>query len=305
MCNFYFSRRSQSDATGLLNKLSLQNQAFAVAPVQLCLGDLSSGRAFDNGCRCFESVRNTVNDLRGQRTACTCRAPKLSPQKEFMKSLIEIGRNLTTLPTKSEKTSVLRMRLNLINKNLPARVWLPLTTMPHHVVRIKEEKAAVLNSKDKTPYIIYVEVVEVQDTYTTPVIPKLMQTLRHTKSEEHLQSNCDGSDDGDASVGDDGARSPAATSSQFNPWLSQHYGSNGAAGDDSDIWSDDYECQKENFDGNSMTNGKLTLATKKATDVFNIGDVRLRHSENLTSENTKPFFGDPEDPSAAVLKVNF
>lgn len=80
-----------------------------------------------------------------------------------MKSLIEIGKNLTSLPTKAEKTSILRMRLNLINKNLPARVWLPLNSdIPHHVVRITEEKTAVLNSKDKTPYIIYVEVVEVR-----------------------------------------------------------------------------------------------------------------------------------------------
>lgn len=80
-----------------------------------------------------------------------------------MKSLIEIGKNLTPLPTKTEKTSILRMRLNLINKNLPARVWLPLNSdIPHHVVRITEEKTAVLNSKDKTPYIIYVEVVEVR-----------------------------------------------------------------------------------------------------------------------------------------------
>lgn len=79
-----------------------------------------------------------------------------------MKSLVEIGKNLTSLPTKAEKTSILRMRLNLINKNLPARVWLPLNSdIPHHVVRITEEKTAVLNSKDKTPYIIYVEVLEV------------------------------------------------------------------------------------------------------------------------------------------------
>lgn len=37
--------------------------------------------------------------------------------------------------------------------------------------------------------------------------------------------------------------------------------------------------------------------------VFNIGDVRTRHTNNLNLENTKPFFGDPEDPSAAALKV--
>lgn len=178
--------RSQSDATGLL---TLQPKLFQT-PVRLCLGDLSTGRAFDNGCTCFESVRGTVNDLLGNKTICTCGAPKLAAQREFVKSLIDIGRNLTHLPSKTEKTSILRMRLNLINKNLPARVWLPLNSdIPHHIVRIKEEKTAVLNSKDKTPYIIYVEVVEVSDIYTSPVIPKLMPSLRHTKSEEHLDSN--------------------------------------------------------------------------------------------------------------------
>uniref|UniRef100_A0A2M4A716 Phosphatidylinositol 4-kinase beta n=1 Tax=Anopheles triannulatus TaxID=58253 RepID=A0A2M4A716_9DIPT len=221
--------RSQSDATGMMGgmmsvnpKLLYSQQPSAVAPVAgsaghpphlassvlqaphhpivgssssssrpVCLGDLSTGRAFDNGCVCFESVRGTVNDLLGQQTVCSCGAPKLAPEKEFMKSLIDIGKMLTCLQTKIEKTSRLRILLNLINKNLPARVWLPLHSeaLPHHVVRITEEKTAVLNSKDKTPYIIYVEVVEVQDIYTSPVIPKLMPTLRHTKSEERLDSS--------------------------------------------------------------------------------------------------------------------
>ncbi|XP_049542262.1 phosphatidylinositol 4-kinase beta isoform X2 [Anopheles darlingi] len=220
--------RSQSDATGMMGgmmsvnpKLLYSQPPSTVAPVAgpaghlphlassvlhaphhpiigsgsssrpVCLGDLSTGRAFDNGCVCFESVRGTVNDLLGQQTVCSCGAPKLAPEKEFMKSLIDIGKMLTCLQTKIEKTSRLRILLNLINKNLPARVWLPLHSeaLPHHVVRITEEKTAVLNSKDKTPYIIYVEVVEVQDIYTSPVIPKLMPTLRHTKSEERLDSS--------------------------------------------------------------------------------------------------------------------
>ena len=176
--------RSQSDATGMLGNLS---KKIHVNPVKLCLGDLSTGRAFDNGCLCFETQRGAVNDLLGQQTVCSCGAPKLAPEKEFLKSLIDIGKMLTQLPTKIEKTSRLRVLLNLINKNLPARVWLPLNSdIPHHVVRITEDKTAVLNSKDKTPYIIYVEVMEVMDIYSSPVIPKLMPTLRHTKSEEHL-----------------------------------------------------------------------------------------------------------------------
>uniref|UniRef100_A0A182NHS9 Phosphatidylinositol 4-kinase beta n=1 Tax=Anopheles dirus TaxID=7168 RepID=A0A182NHS9_9DIPT len=193
--------RSQSDATGMMGLLA-QHHHLHHAPLPglptgtpstrtpVCLGDLSTGRAFDNGCVCFESVRGTVNDLRGQQTVCSCGAPKLAPEKEFMKALIDIGKMLTCLQTKIEKTSRLRILLNLINKNLPARVWLPLhSETPHHVVRITEEKTAVLNSKDKTPYIIYVEVVEVHDIYTSPVIPKLMPTLRHTKSEERLDSS--------------------------------------------------------------------------------------------------------------------
>ena len=156
--------RSQSDATYMLQE-PLKKPL--LSSMKSCLGDLSSGRAFDNGCVCFESQRGAVNDLLGQQTVCSCGASKLASEREFMKSLIDIGKILTTLPTKIEKMSRLRVLLNLINKNLPARVWLPLNSdVPHHVVRITEDKTAVLNSKDKTPYIIYVEVVEVADIYT-------------------------------------------------------------------------------------------------------------------------------------------
>lgn len=37
--------------------------------------------------------------------------------------------------------------------------------------------------------------------------------------------------------------------------------------------------------------------------VFNIGDVRSRHCNNLNCESMKSFNNDPEDPSAAALKV--
>lgn len=39
----------------------------------------------------------------------------------------------------------------------------------------------------QAPYIIYVEVLEVEDLYTSPVPTKIMgSSLRHTKSEENL-----------------------------------------------------------------------------------------------------------------------
>lgn len=146
---------------GIINKVSL--------------GDLSSGRAFDNGCTCFYSCQGVVNDLRGQKTDCFCnvsyyfvrknskhyvwsfninlihlQAPRLAPEFEFIQALISIGKLLGTIPTKESKTVQLVAELNTLNLNLPARVWLPLhSTIPHHIVRVPPQYAAVLNSKDK------------------------------------------------------------------------------------------------------------------------------------------------------------
>lgn len=45
--------------------------------IRNCMGDLSSGRAFDNGCTCFDSCQGVVNDLRGKRIECTCKVSNL------------------------------------------------------------------------------------------------------------------------------------------------------------------------------------------------------------------------------------
>ena len=113
-------------------------------------------------------------------------APRLAPELEFMKALISIGKLLSAIPTKESKTTRLVAEVPNLNHNLPARVWLPLSTRPHHIVRIPPQVGAVLNSKDKAPYIVYVEVVEIDDLHTSIVTSKIMPTLRHTKSEENL-----------------------------------------------------------------------------------------------------------------------
>ncbi|XP_058828788.1 uncharacterized protein LOC131688509 [Topomyia yanbarensis] len=307
--------RSQSDATGLMGSLTLNPIVFPAPSRPLSLGDLSSGRAFDNGCLCFESVRGAVNDLLGQQTVCYCGAPKLVPQKEFMKSLIDIGRMLTVLQTKIEKTARLRILLNLINKNLPARVWLPLhSETPHHVVRITEEKTAVLNSKDKTPYIIYVEVVEVNDIYTSPVIPKLMPTLRHTKSEERLDSGNKPNGTADPNQRDSKI-SDCSSGELSTPSLT--WGMLGGMCDysltDDDVWSaedDEITAQYLNLHKTLSERDAISQISMDSYDsrdhgapvLFNVDEERNRQCANLNSENTKPFSFDPDDPSAAILK---
>ncbi|KAH8416258.1 hypothetical protein KR222_000235 [Zaprionus bogoriensis] len=357
--------RSQSDATVLLtdsrspHTLSISHrmyqqppyttQTLPTTPAKLCLGDLTSGRAFDNGCTCFETVRGQVNGLLGQRTLCNCGAPKTAPQKEFMKALMNVGKNLTSLPSKAEKTSALRMFLNLINKNLPARVWLPLySDIPHHVVRITEEKTAVLNSKDKTPYIIYVEVVEVPDIYTSPLIPKMMPSLRHTKSEEHLEgvclnthphlscsrtSSCSSSHHGSScrrkkpsesqSHAEAGCGEPASHNCNGCSNANANTNTNGNGNchllslgglqlQEDDVWSQEddeitaqYLTMRKNSERDAISQMSLDSCDSRDQGppvVFNIGDVRTRHCNNLNCENTKSFSNDPEDPSAAALK---
>lgn len=60
-------QRSQSDASALLPGIRKSNTTN-----KLSLGDLGSGKAFDNGCMCFDSCQGVVNDLRGEKTECSC-----------------------------------------------------------------------------------------------------------------------------------------------------------------------------------------------------------------------------------------
>ena len=154
---------------------------------KLTLGELTSGRAFDNGCTCFESCKAAVNELCGRKTHCTCGAPRLAPQQEFIRALISIGKRLGALQTnggggtvsqnKDAKTQRLLAELSMLNLNLPARAWVPIhSDTPHFVVRVPYQAATVLNSKDRAPYIIYVECLEVSEVSTCPVPQKIVNS---------------------------------------------------------------------------------------------------------------------------------
>lgn len=83
-----------------------------------------------------------------------CQPVRLTPQREFIKSLMGIGKRLAILPTKEQKTQRLISELSLLNHKLPARVWLPTAAFDHHVVRVPHTQAVVLNSKDKVSIIL-------------------------------------------------------------------------------------------------------------------------------------------------------
>lgn len=87
-------------------------------------------------------------------------------QQTFIAALNQITSRLMLLPKESRQSS-LRAELALLNHNLPARVciplWCPATKMKpmHHIVcRIVVSECVVLNSAEKVPYLLLVEVLD-------------------------------------------------------------------------------------------------------------------------------------------------
>jgi hypothetical protein len=293
--------RSRSDATGIHHPppIGLLNPDLELRS-RLQLGDITSGRAFDNGCQCFNSQRGVVNQLRGDIHHCTCGAPRLHPQLEFLKALVSIGRRLAQLPDRESKTQRLLAELSTLNLNLPARVWLPHRTpeFSHFVVRIPPQAASVLNSKDKAPFIIYVEVVTVNDLATSPVPKKIQNALRQVKSEEQL---------------------PDAAENQFDSMLDQTVVSAETASlnsfclspEDADCWSqddDEISAQYQTLRRIHQDKDTISQMSMESTDsrepiFIAAAEIRRRLSESVDAPRSRNGFQrDPEDPSASVLK---
>ncbi|XP_064488634.1 phosphatidylinositol 4-kinase beta-like [Ornithodoros turicata] len=284
-------QRSLSDATGMMqpSNSGLRYLGGMNASRKNALGDLNSGHAFDNGCTCYDTCDSFVSDWRGGsgRLECHCQAPRLSPQNHFIKVLISLGLRLQTVSTKDRKTQRLQAELSMVNMNLPARVWLPihLDTLPHLVVRVPPQAAVVLNSKDKAPYLIYVEVVEVADIQTSPVPAKIINTLRQTRSEENLPEYF------------------GQTAGSVFSMCSMD--------DDPECWTqEDDEISLQFLRAHKMqdrdTLSVLSLDSGTSADskepVFvAAGDIRRRLSDNLHVPKCI-VKRDPEDPSAAALK---
>lgn len=283
--------RSRSDVSGLQQTVS-RATIFPPPPSpspKLQLGDLTSGRAFDNNCQCLDSLSSAVNELRGVSTACVCAAPRLAPEQEFVKALLGVGKRLGTLPDRESKTQRLLAELSMLNLNLPARVWLPLYArdFPHYVVRVPPQAASVLNSKDKAPYIIYCEVVVVESLSCSPVPAKIVNSLRHVKSEEQLPDTLTMSL----------PSCPASTSLSFS-W------------EDGNCWSQDddeisaqYQTIRKMKDRDTISQMSCESTDSREPVFIQAVDIRRRLSESINTPKAKAGFKrDPEDPSASVLK---
>lgn len=285
--------RSYSDATtgGCSTSATLLNTTRT-------LGDLSSGHAFDNGCICLETYAAISKDLaRGQKLSCRCGAPRLSAEHEFVKSLINIGSRLQAVPGKDVKAQRLLAELSMLNLNLPARVWLPIYSFPHLIIRIPPGAAVLLNSKDKAPYLVYMETVDVHGDVSSAALPtKLINSLRQTKSEENLLQYCSLN----------GRNGMSTSNSQFTVCPAND-NDNDCWGPEDDEVSKQYRSRLNNpIDRDTISQLSQDSSTsgednKNGAVFVAAGDIRRRLADSLnTPKNT--FSRDPEDPSAAALK---
>lgn len=219
---------------------------------------------------------------------------RLRPQREFVKSLLCIGKRLATLPTKEQKTQRLISELSLLNHKLPGRVWLPTADHQHHVVRVPHSQAVVLNSKDKAPYIIYVEVLECESFETSPVPVRIPETrIRTARSAENLDS---GSGGGACVMTSEQRAGSFSTVPNYDnddeAWATDDIGQLQVEGEGQTSSSDNIS----QFSVDSIT----SLESKEPVFIA-AGDIRRRLSENLAHTPTT-FRRDPEDPSAVALK---
>ncbi|XP_077048301.1 phosphatidylinositol 4-kinase beta isoform X2 [Agelaius phoeniceus] len=212
---------------------------------------------------------------------------RLAPEREFIKSLMAIGKRLATLPTKEQKTQRLISELSLLNHKLPARAWLPTAAFEHHVVRVPHSQAVVLNSKDKAPYLIYVEVLECDNFDTASVPARIPENrIRSTRSAENLP---------ECGMGPEHRAGSFSTVPNYD--------------NDDEAWSvDDIgELQLPEMHTNSCDNisqfsvDSITSQESREPVFIAAGDIRRRLSEQLAHTPTA-FRRDPEDPSAVALK---
>ncbi|KAL0985306.1 hypothetical protein UPYG_G00155270 [Umbra pygmaea] len=237
-----------------------------------------------------EDLSSSSENLECECHACKIGTPvRLTPQREFIKSLMGIGKRLATLPTKEQKTQRLISELSLLNHKLPARVWLPTAAFDHHVVRVPHTQAVVLNSKDKAPYLIYVEVLECEDFETSSVPVRISETrIRSTRSVENLP---------DCGITADQRAGSFSTVPNYD--------------EDNEAWSVDdigeLQVEHPELHTNSCDNisqfsvDSITSLDSKEPIFIAAGDIRRRLSEQLAHPPTT-FRRDPEDPSAVALK---
>lgn len=117
--------------------------------------------------RFFSHALNSVPGLRSQPQAFDDSSPLTTtlfyqPEMQFVASLVDVSRRLCNIP-KEQRFSSLHAELSLIDYELPAQIciplWCPSESCHDRIVRIDVGEAMILNSAERVPFVVFVEVI--------------------------------------------------------------------------------------------------------------------------------------------------
>ena len=115
-------------------------------------------------------ARRTVSDLTSEQKTKLLRQHYFRSETQFLTALEAISNRLVIVP-KLARLSALKAELALIAQDLPAEVDIPVLCPPtlvdgspskskhHRIVRLNPAEATVLNSAEKVPYLLMVEIL--------------------------------------------------------------------------------------------------------------------------------------------------
>lgn len=144
-----------------------------------------------------KNVKN-ISDLSSIQKTRLLRQHYFRSQTQFLQALEGISNRLVIVP-KQARMSALRAELALIARDLPAEIDVPVICPPtladgapgksrhHRIVRLNPTEATVLNSAEKVPYLLMVEVLREDFTFDpdTPdnqrLLPELFGTRGNSK----------------------------------------------------------------------------------------------------------------------------
>ncbi|XP_066910261.1 phosphatidylinositol 4-kinase beta-like isoform X2 [Clytia hemisphaerica] len=245
------------------------------------------------------SSSNDLKDLATDTTeedlsqCCCWQVPLYVAEQEFVKALMDIGQRMKGLQTKQQKVQRLCAELSLLNLNLPAKVFVPFDDMfPHHVVRIPHNAAVVLNSKEKAPYIIYIEVLahDVEEDL------ELQEQYHENLLADHYRS-MNGNDDTVLSTPFDRTKFEDGLGSfdcGYSPESSEYDGTLSVGDDISETTTGSSEIPSEEIEENEEGEEKEMYISAI--------DVRMRLKDSVSTPKAQFMVRDPDDPSAAALK---
>ncbi|THD22481.1 Phosphatidylinositol 4-kinase [Fasciola hepatica] len=237
--------------------------------------------------------------------------PRLVPEWEFIDGLSRLARRLVPISSKERRTAFLQAELANLNLHLPARVWIPVNKADHIVLRIPPTAAVCLNSKDKAPYLIYLEVLTCDDPWSVPLPTRPTSAGTRSQIRRSVDSINRASPN---SLSNFPRLSPSLmVTPQGADALSLMSGYSEHSLEDICYSPEQAFCRSVHKDEKTdpKRNGvyptvdsdvTITGSPKKAPVYIAAGDIRNRLKEQAEHEPHRSFKSDPEDPSAAVLK---